>query len=230
MNPQQNDPLQPQDNQQPYQNPTVPPAPQQTSSPEQPPVSPQPQYTGQPPKQTGKLPPVLIGGAVIVLGVAVGIFLLLGGDSKQQLSNQDNQSESNQTSTVPQEEDTEVPAQTQEETTEASTVDPQTDTQHKNNLSKLVAAVSEYSANNNGKLPAASEINSVFISQYLNGQFNDPSTSSAYKIVESDPKSGEVQYKTSSTCGSDNTIVSGTRRQVAARVLLSDSAYYCATN
>ncbi len=218
MNPEQNNTPQPQNNQQPYQNPTVSPQ-QQVPSPEQLPVSHRFHYPNEQPKQTNKSRLILVISAFVVLGVgvAVGIFILLGSESKSQSSSQTNQSN-----------DTKYTAQ--KDTPEKSGAGAQTDTQNKSNLSKLVVAISEYSTNNNGKLPAGSDIDNAFISQYLSGQFNDPTTNSLYKIVESDPKSGEVQYKTSYTCGSNSTIIAGSRRQFATRVLLSDGTFYCAAN
>lgn len=101
------------------------------------------------------------------------------------------------------------------------------DAQHKNNAAKLVSAVNEYAANNNGNLPAVTDIDGTFVTQYLSGAFNDPSTSSPYSIVETDPGSGEMQYSTGSTCDSNNMIVSGNSREVAVRVLLIEGSYYC---
>lgn len=162
-----------------------------------------------------------------MLAITVGMFLLLGGDSESQTI----QTGNNQNPSVLQEEETEETALEEESNEfEISAQANQANTKHKTNLAKLIAAVSQYSANNNGKLPTVSDIDSDFISQYLNGQFNDPNTNSPYKIVNADPKSGEVQYKTSSTCGSDNAITAGGRRQVAVRVLLSDSTYHCTSN
>jgi hypothetical protein len=181
-------------------------------------------YPYQQPKQPNKLTPIIIGGVVILIGIVVGAFLMFGGDKPETT----NQSNTNQSTTAEQDEVAEETEQ--EQTAEPSAEQPQLDTQQKNSAAKLTAAVTEYTANNNGILPAASEINSTFITQYLNGTFNDPNTGGAYKIVETDPDAGEIQYKTASTCGSDNTIVAGSRRQVAVRVPLSNSNYYCTSN
>lgn len=224
MNPEQNNPLQPQDNQQSYQNPSTFQTPPQTFGPEQTAVPPQPQNPYLPPKQKSKLLPVLVGGVIVVLGIVVGLVLLLSGEDNSQSRNPSDQPDNKQSSSLPQENESAL-----EEVNE-SEISAQNDTKHKNNLAKLVTAVSQYAANNNGKLPTAAQINSAFISQYLSGQFNDPNTNNQYKIVEISPKSGEVQYKTSSNCGSDKSIIAGSSRQVAARVLLSDSTYYCTTN
>lgn len=222
MNPDSQDPLQPQDNQQTYQNPETP-APPQIFSPGQAPTQTQPQGTFVPAKQSNKVPAVLIGGAVVILGIAAGAFLLLGGGEPQP-SNQENLAEDNQSTVVPLEES--VP----EETVDTSDDSAQKDNQHKNNVVRLIAAANEYAANNNGRLPTEADIDSTFLDQYMGGNFSSPDTSSPYALVETDPKTGEMQYMSSSTCGSDNTIILGSTRQVAVRVLLSTNAYYCATN
>jgi hypothetical protein len=231
MNPERNpQPQQPFGGQQPV---IEPPIQQPATNPAQPvpPVSPvqtppqvQSPYPYQQPKQPNKLTPIIIGGVVILIGIVVGAFLLLGG-GKPESSNQSN---TNQSATA--EQDEVVEETEQEQTAEPSVEQSQLDTQQKNSAAKLTAAITEYTANNNGKLPAASEINSAFITQYLNGTFNDPGTGSVYKIVETDPTAGEIQYKTASTCGSDNTVVAGSRRQIAVRVPLSNGTYYCASN
>jgi hypothetical protein len=222
MYPEQNNPQQSKDNQQPYQNQAMPTT--QSIDPVQPLAAPQPQYPYQSPNQASKLRPFIIGGATLLISAAVGIFILLNGDRNPQTSQMGN----NQNSSVsPQEQAKETTPEQPASKTEITT---QNDNKQKNNVTKLVAATSEYASNNYGKIPTTSEINNAFISQYLSGQFNDPITNIPYEIVETDPKPGEIQYKPASTCSSDNNIIAGKKRQVAVRALLSDKTYYCATN
>lgn len=221
MNPDQQNSSPPQDNQQPYQNPE-PATPAQIFSPEQAPTQTQPQSTFVPPKQSNKLPAALIGGAIVILGIAAGIFLLLSGGEPQP-SNQ-NLADNNQSTVVPPE------GSVQEEQADKSGDTAQKDNQHKSNVVRLISAANEYAANNNGRLPTEADINSTFIDEYMGGNFSSPDTNSPYVLVETDPKTGEVQYMASSTCGSDNTVIPGSKRQIAVRVLLSTNAFYCATN
>jgi FtsZ-interacting cell division protein ZipA len=217
MNPEDNNQQPTQDTNQTYQNSTTP----VTSAPKQPPVP--TQYPNQSPKGAKKILPVIIGGVILVIAITVGMLLL----------NRDNKSTTNQSGnkqTPADSTDKKTEDKAQEDASNKSEKSSQNDTKHKNNLAKLIAAVSQYAANNNGKMPSATDLDSAFISQYLSGQFNDPVTNNSYMIVETTPRSGEVQYKTSSTCDSNNTIIAGTTRQVAARVLLSDNSYHCDAN
>lgn len=230
MNPEQNpQPQHPLDGQQlvaeqPNQQPVTSSAqPVSPVSPVQTPLQEQPPDHYQQPKQSNKLTPIIIG-AVILISVAVGAFLIFGGDQPETT----NQSNTDQNTTAAQDE---VAHQAiQEQANEPSAEQTQFDTQRKVNSAKLTAAAVEYAAMNNGKFLTASEINNTFITQYLNGAFNDPSTGIAYKIVETDPVAGEIQYKVGATCGFDNTLVAGNKREIATRVLLSNGNYYCSSS
>lgn len=96
-----------------------------------------------------------------------------------------------------------------------------------NDAARLAAAVNNYLANNNGKLPTLDQLDSTFVSGYLEKGFKDPSTDKQYVFVASDPKSGEMQYQTAASCDTNNGIVAGTKREAAIRIKLSDGGYRC---
>lgn len=228
MNPEQN--LQPQQQldgqplvEPPVQQPAVNPAQYPSVNTTQTPVQVQTPVYSQQLKQSNKLIPIVIVGVAVLIVAALGAYILLSGDKPAN----DNQSGANQSTATPQDEIIEQSEKKQ--STLPSTKQAQSDTQQKTNVAKLLVAVNEYSANNNGKFPATSDVNSTFIGQYVKGEFEDPS-GNVHMIVESDPLANELQYKTTSTCDSDNSIVAGGRRQFAVRVLLSDSTYYCNSN
>lgn len=217
MNPEQNpQPLQPLNNQQsaPPSNP-VSPAPPTTPTP-----MPSP-YQYQPTKRPNKLLPIIVGGIVILLGIAVGAYALLGGQTEDSPRSSDEQSGTTQNEAR---ENT-----SSQRGTEPTSNQLQRDLQQKMAASRLLAAAGEYVANNNGKVPPISVMDDAFIDKYLDGAFEDPN-GNAYKIVENDPARGEVQYKTGSTCGPDNSIVDGNSRSLVARVLLSDGSFHCSSH
>jgi flagellar basal body-associated protein FliL len=222
MNPDQRTPQQ-QDIQQTVSDPVIPPNTPLMDNQVQQQVN---QSPNQLPKQSNKQLPVIIGVILVIVGVIVGIFFLLSSNNEPQPKNQSSVIEDS----TPTQQDKTDTTQVTEQTTTPSPATAQADSQRKSNSAKLAEAVNEYAANKNGKLPTIQDIDESFKTNYLGGQFNDPSTNSPYKIVEIDPKTGEIQYKKNSTCGSDNTIISGSSRQVAVRVLLNDNTYYCTNN
>ncbi len=104
----------------------------------------------------------------------------------------------------------------------------QQDVQRKNDSSRYAAAISEYIANNNGRMPVnAAEINDYLSSGSSNGlPASDPATNNEYELVDDEPTSGQIQYRSGANCeGSE--LVAGARRQFAIRIMLSDSSFYC---
>jgi len=108
----------------------------------------------------------------------------------------------------------------------------QRDTQRRDDVSKFVSQLSQYSTNNRGSLPKDSDINS-FVTSYMkpsDGEFNDPTTGNVYTMrtgVGVTPGEGEMQYALNAKCNGEDVTSGGTSRQAAIRVKLEGSGYFC---
>lgn len=97
----------------------------------------------------------------------------------------------------------------------------QRDTQRKNDLSRLQAAINDYKSANRGKLPNdASVITNKVIPNYVkagNSTFLDPSTNEDYKVVNGaalpdtsvSQTPGGIKYYKNAQCGDDGSAVAG---------------------
>jgi len=178
------------------------------------------------PTKQPKLPPItnlIIGSVVILFGIGVGVYLVFGGKEPKTNDSTINNQES--TAEISTSQDTKI-----EKNTESMPNQLEMDNLQIQSVKKLNVAVVEYSSNNNGDLPTISKVYSDVIPEYLGGIFNSPNTGEPYKIVETEPLSGEIQYKIASNCADDNSILGGSKRQLALRVLLSSNSYYCLSN
>lgn len=134
----------------------------------------------------------------------------------------------------------------------------QRDTQRRNDMSRFMSQLSQYQANNNGKVPlggsdaaTVSEYNS-FISKYLEAggdTFNDPSTGSKYVVkgftkcttsecdgtdaknkTKSDTPMGEIQVYSNATCEGENQKYIQGDRKIAITLKLEGAGIYCGHN
>jgi prepilin-type N-terminal cleavage/methylation domain-containing protein len=120
----------------------------------------------------------------------------------------------------------------------------QRDTQRKNDVSRAVTAITNYTSNNRGALPT---LNAAFVSSYLavsGDTFSDPSgstyvfTSSSTATLSgtftasgSGANQGVIYYSVGSTCGStSDTIVDAGARKVALRIYLEGGGFFCQNN
>lgn len=106
----------------------------------------------------------------------------------------------------------------------------QRDTQRRDDVSKFVSQLTSYSTNNRGALPDEATANSAFKNSYLKaseGEFNDPTTGTAYTIVNDTPGDGEMQYDRDAHCDGENVVSGGGQRQAAVRVKLEGSGFFC---
>jgi prepilin-type N-terminal cleavage/methylation domain-containing protein len=109
----------------------------------------------------------------------------------------------------------------------------QRDTQRRDDVSKFVSQLTSYSTNNRGALPALGSMTGTngFLNSYMkanDGEFNDPSSGTAYSIVSGDPDQGQIQYVVGSKCNGENIGDSGQgNRQAAVRIKLEGSGFFC---
>lgn len=123
----------------------------------------------------------------------------------------------------------------------------QRDTQRRNDVSRFMAQIQNYSANNKGCVPAVSSGGcpsttlASFVSSYLdNGSgvpdnWKDPTTGSVYVSSAADvtaaSAAGTYYYATSSTCdGETISAVSGGTRKAAIRMKLEGAGFLCQSN
>jgi prepilin-type N-terminal cleavage/methylation domain-containing protein len=119
----------------------------------------------------------------------------------------------------------------------------QRDTQRKNDVNRAATAITNYTSNNRGALPAADKW-TAFTDDYLKGdgdQFADPSagdyvlTPLAAGTAPADPTTdverAMMYYTTGATCGADGLAESGKgARKVAFRLKLEGAGYVCSSN
>ena len=172
--------------------------------------------TPQRPSRQKKLAILLILSAMALITVAIAAYILSRNDTNKTISSSDN------SQTVAEDKD-----KTKEDDKTSSLSQAEVDELHKFNVAKFSSAIGLYWADNTGNLPSIDDIDSKFMSKYLSGDFNDPSKNSPYIVVDNDPTTGEMQYKTRASCGNANTVSAGNERQAVIRVLLSSGAYYC---
>ena len=109
----------------------------------------------------------------------------------------------------------------------------QRDTQRRDDVSKFVSQLTSYATNNRGSLPSFAELSggSGFMNAYMkanDGEFNDPSTGTAYSPVTGDPQVGQIQYVPNRKCDGENIASSAeSSRQAAVRTKLEGSGYFC---
>lgn len=109
----------------------------------------------------------------------------------------------------------------------------QRDTQRRDDVSKFVSQLTSYATNNRGALPSFSGMTGTtgFMNSYMkvgDGEFNDPSSGTAYTVVNSDPAIGQIQYIVGSKCNGEN-VGPGSQgdRQAVVRTKLEGSGFFC---
>lgn len=126
----------------------------------------------------------------------------------------------------------------------------QRDTQRRDDMARFIAQLSQYQANNNGKVPENSAAYTTFISNYLlagGDTFEDPSTGNTYTIDDTITECtsakdgcknattnttalGTIHIYTNATCsGEDPSYVQGNRK-IAFTLNLEGAGIYCGHN
>ena len=100
----------------------------------------------------------------------------------------------------------------------------QRDTQRKNDVSRLQAAINDYKSANRGKLPASSADLKIVVDQYVkqgNSTFLDPSTNNDYTVnlstvgaaaedtTTTGPAAGTILYYKQASCGDNGAAIAG---------------------
>ena len=150
--------------------------------------------------------------AVVVL--IIGLFLVLA-----LRENQDNEGPAEQSN----EQVVEEPA-SEEELVAVS----QRDTDRRNDILRVVAALEISAANTNGQYPESLEDFQAALTEYSSSELTDPSTQNGYTFVERTPERGELQYGFGKTCESPDDFVSN--RSFFLAIRLEADGLYCADN
>jgi prepilin-type N-terminal cleavage/methylation domain-containing protein len=122
----------------------------------------------------------------------------------------------------------------------------QRDTQRKNDITRVIGAVNNYTSSNRGNIPTlAAFTGGSFTSSYLtinNDNFLDPlggpNGETAYTFTSSTAALGSFSTSTQNviyvahgyTCNTDGTVSSGGNRKVAFRVVLEGGGVLCQNN
>lgn len=125
----------------------------------------------------------------------------------------------------------------------------QRDAQRKNDLSRVMTKINDYSTNNRGAIPASlittyGSPPRSFVYNYLGNNsnnvagtdFQDPQVGTyTFAIANSTPPTtpslGNIYYDTASKCGTDGAVVTGSTRQYTLRTFLEgQSTLYCIDN
>jgi len=111
----------------------------------------------------------------------------------------------------------------------------QRDTQRRDDLSRFQSQLTNYATNNRGKIPRNANELDAFVDGYLKageGEFNDPSTGTAYdpKYGRQQPGEGQIYYQNGSKCSGETMVASNNARQAAMIIKLEGSGYFCTTN
>lgn len=125
----------------------------------------------------------------------------------------------------------------------------QRDTQRKNDISRIMVQISNYSSSNRGAIPASLilPVTGTFVYNYLGGaavaatvagsEYLEPSTGLGYSFaavnaVPAVPAPlGTIYYNTSAQCGVDGAVVASTARKFTIRTALEgQNALFCTDN
>lgn len=129
----------------------------------------------------------------------------------------------------------------------------QKDTQRKNDLSKVITSINNYTANNRGALPTIAEYNSTFKQRYVltsaGDSFIDPAganssavTETSYQFINatatpvpatfaSDGSQNRIYFQVGTICGAtENSVVSAGSRKVSFRMVLEGGGVACVNN
>ncbi len=115
----------------------------------------------------------------------------------------------------------------------------QRDTQRKQDLSRFMSQLTNYSSNRNGAVPNSTTTLGSFVSGYLTngGQtFNDPSTGSTYNVTYQNNKTvvpaevGQLFYYQNAKCGDGDIDDATGSRSVAAAVYVEQGQFTCQSN
>jgi prepilin-type N-terminal cleavage/methylation domain-containing protein len=115
----------------------------------------------------------------------------------------------------------------------------QRDQQRRADVGRFVSQLSNYSVNNNGKIPATDDDVQAFTKSYLkwksdnSGEFNDPTTGVGYDVkfqTATPAADGEITYAYRYKCNGEVPASSGNARQVAIVVKLEGSGSFCQSN
>lgn len=115
----------------------------------------------------------------------------------------------------------------------------QRDTQRKQDLSRFMSQLTNYSSNRNGSVPNSTTTLSSFVSGYLTngGQtFNDPTTGSTYNVTYQTNKSitpsevGQLFYYPNAKCGDGNIADGPGARSIAVAVYVEQGGFTCQSN
>jgi prepilin-type N-terminal cleavage/methylation domain-containing protein len=113
----------------------------------------------------------------------------------------------------------------------------QRDGQRRNDLSRVLSKLQDYQTNNRNKLPAASEWNTTFVTQYLRAggdTFDDPSRGPyQLKVDEASPTfdtaTAWIHVATTKVCDGENLQSAGSQK-VAFRMKLEGGGVACFSN
>lgn len=108
----------------------------------------------------------------------------------------------------------------------------QRDTQRREDVSRFVSQLNSYATNNNGSIPAYSNV-STFLTGYMksgDGEFKDPKTGVTYTMTNTTPTvDGQIQYSPGQKCNGETT-ENGNARSAAVVVKLEGSGFNCQDN
>lgn len=109
----------------------------------------------------------------------------------------------------------------------------QRDTQRRDDGSRVISQLQSYATNNRGALPTTGSGSDrsfdAFLTTYLTGDFNDPSTGERYGSTQDDPGTGEFQYRQGHECNGESIqpVSGGSNRQGAVRIQLESGGFFC---
>ncbi len=118
----------------------------------------------------------------------------------------------------------------------------QRDTQRRNDASRFISQLSQFATNNNGTMPANTDITGgkLFAKNYLKwdgtaastGEFNDPTKGTGYDIkvgIAAPSNVGEVQYARGAKCNGEQIVSVGAsnKRVAAVAIKLEGSGTFC---
>lgn len=119
----------------------------------------------------------------------------------------------------------------------------QRDTQRRDDMARALSQVSQYQANNGGKIPDDSTKMNNFFKNYLKwadgGEFNDPDSGTKYTLkfvsCTSDScsptsKVGTVNYMYHAKCDGETPVYDAGNRKMAIVTKLEGSGTYCSNN
>ncbi len=177
-------------------------------------------YAQQPTRRLRVWPLILM---VLFVLIASGVAIAVKATQK------DPPAEQNQTQNTTNTQEEQTPENTEEEEQDPNTAE---NDRRKSQVNFLVVSLTEYAANNSGKLPESTEEGWSRLTATISNREAITVSETGLELTYTSltPQEGQIQYVRSAMCSEQTVIGAGSTRSFAVMIRLKDDTYYCQDN